>query len=106
MQNVGKWAFIVGLIIAIIGGIGLVEMSWIPWLLAILGVVVGLLNVTGSETQGFLLAAVAFLVTANSLQQVPYIGEALTGVLAAVAAFVGGAALVVALKSLFATARD
>ncbi len=105
MALLGKWAFILGLVIAVVGGLGF-DQPWFVWLLAILGLVVGFLNVTDKETQGFLLAAIALIVAAAAWNSIPYIGEHLGRILANIVAFIGAAVLVVALKALFATARD
>jgi hypothetical protein len=104
LATVGKWAFIVGLVIAGVAGL-LFQAGWVVWVLAILGVIVGLLNVTREETQGFLLAAIAFALSATALNTVPYVGGLVANILGYVAAFVAGAMIVVALKALFETAR-
>jgi len=104
LATVGKWAFIVGLVLAGVAGLFL-QAVWVVWVLAILGVIVGLLNVTQEETQGFLLAAIAFALSATALNTVPYIGGVVANILGYVAAFVAGAMIVVALKAMFETAR-
>ncbi|HUV92175.1 MAG TPA: hypothetical protein VMV80_03735 [Anaerolineales bacterium] len=73
--------------------------------MAILGVIVGLLNVTAEETRGFLLASIALTLSASVLNTIPIVGTALSYVLPFVVAFVAGAMIVVALKELFQTAR-
>jgi hypothetical protein len=101
---VGRWAFIVGLILA--GVVGLFfQIEWVIWVLAILGVIVGLLNVTVEETQDFLLAAIAFALSATALNTIPFIGPVVANVLANLAAFVAGAMIVIALKALFKITR-
>ena len=105
MEQVGKWTFIVGLVIAVAGGLGF-EQSWFGWVLAVLGLVVGFLNVSDKESQTFLLAAIALIVAANAVGGIPYIGELVSRIIANLVLFLGGAVLVVAVKSLFAVARD
>jgi hypothetical protein len=102
---VGKWAFIVGLVLAVVAGILFEAEEAVFWVLAILGVIVGLLNVTRAETQSFLLAAIGFLLSATALNLLPIVGETLGQILQYVAAFVAGATVVVALKALFETGR-
>ena len=102
---IGKWAFIVGLVLALVVGY-MLQAEWAIWVLAILGVIVGLLNVTREDTEKFLLAAIAFGLSATALVTVPIIGFQLTNALSYVAAFVAGAMIVVALKVLFQTARS
>lgn len=105
MGQVGKWAFIVGIVLAVIASF-VSQMSWIYWVLAVLGLVVGFLNVTAEETRGFLLAAVALILSASSVQGIPLIGETVTRIMGNLVAFMSAAVLVVALKSLFESAKD
>jgi hypothetical protein len=102
--TIGKWAFIIGLVIAVLAGL-FFQPGWAIWVLAILGVIVGLLNVAAEETRGFLLASIALTLSASALNTIPLIGTALSYVLPFVVAFVAGATIVVALKELFQTAR-
>ena len=104
LQTIGKWAFIVGLVIAVLAGL-LFQPEGAIWVLAVLGVVVGLLNVAAEETRGFLLASIALTLSATALNTLPIIGTALSLILPFVVAFVAGATIVVALKELFQTAR-
>lgn len=101
MKMVGSWAFVVGLIIA--GVMGLVGAGNLTvWILAVLGLIVGLLNVTGGESHKFLVASIAFLVSAQGLNVVwtalgPYVSN--------IVIFVAPAAAVVALRALYDMAR-
>jgi hypothetical protein len=102
---IGKWAFIIGLVIAVLAGL-FFQPAWAIWVLAILGVIVGLLNITAEDTRGFLLAAIALTLSATALNTIPGLGTAFSYVLPMVVAFVAGATIVVALKELFQTARS
>jgi zinc transporter ZupT len=104
-ETIGKWAFIVGLVIAVLAGL-LFQPDWAIWVLAILGVIVGLVNITAEETRGFLLASIALTLSASALNTLPILGTALSLVLPFVVAFVAGAMIVVALKELLQTARN
>ncbi len=105
MQQIGKWAFIVGIVLAVVTAV-VTDATWMYWLLAVLGLVVGFLNVTAEETRGFLLAAIALVLSATSVQAIPFVGGIVTEIMANVVAFIAPAVLVVALKSLFETAKD
>ena len=48
----------------------------------------------------------ALIVAASAVGAIPYIGEVVTRVIANLVLFLGGAVVVVAVKSLFAVARD
>ena len=102
---IGKWAFIIGLVIAVLAGL-FFQPAWALWVLAIMGVIVGLLNITAEDTRGFLLAAIALTLSATALNTIPLVGRAFSYVLPFVVAFVAGATIVVAFKELFQTARS
>jgi uncharacterized membrane protein YjjP (DUF1212 family) len=102
--KIGKWAFIVGLVVAVLAGL-FFQPDWAVWVLAILGVIVGLLNVTAEDTRAFLLASIALTLSATALNTLPLVGTALSFILPFVVAFVAGATIVIALKELFQAAR-
>lgn len=103
-ERFGKWGFVIGLVISVLAGL-FFQPAWAIWVLAILGVLVGLLNVTVEDTRGFLLAAIALTLSATALNTIPLLGTALSLILPFVVAFVSGAMIVVAFKELFQTAR-
>jgi hypothetical protein len=103
--TIGRYAFLIGLGLAVLAGL-FFQPAWAIWVLAILGVIVGLLNVTAEDTRGFLLAAIALTLSATALNTIPIVGTAFSYVLPFVVAFVAGATIVVALKELFQVARS
>src|SRR3989338_8908652 len=68
-ERVGGWSFIVGALIAVILGAiaSTAGTTWVIGLLLILGVIVGLLNISDREIVPFLVACVAFLLSAQAL---------------------------------------
>ncbi len=103
-EMVGKWAFVIGLVLTVLIG-HIFQAEKAIWILAILGIIVGLLNITREDTERFLLAAIALGLSVTALNTVPLFGPAFTNILGYVAAFVSGAMVVVALKALFQTAK-
>jgi len=104
MGNLGKYAFIGGVGIAI--AMAFVAVPNGHMVLVVLGLIVGFMNITEGESQGFLLAAIALMLTATSIGGLPEVGRMLSGVASDLAAFVAPAALVVALKSLLDSSKD
>lgn len=104
MERVGKYAFIVGILVALIAGVFVVP--WAPAALAVLGVVVGLLNISAEDTRGFLLAAIGLMMSATALDVMPAVGEALAPFIRNLVVFIGAAVFVVAIKTLLEVARD
>jgi len=107
-QTWGEWAFFAGLIIAIVlaitpaGG----EAPWAAPSLALLGLVVGLLNIKAQETTKFLVATIALLMVGSAgLQSLPWVGGLMDNVLWNISQFVALAALIVALKAVVEMAR-
>jgi len=104
---IGAWAFLIGVILALILGLlgqDVVTGTW-AIILVVLGIIVGLLNIAGSETKDFLLAGTALVIVGalggQTLMEVSYLGNVLQ---ALVILFVP-ATIVVALKSVFAIAK-
>ena len=92
MGNVGKYAFMGGVALAVI--MAFVSVPNGHMILAVLGLVVGLMNVTDDESQGFLIAAIALMLTATSIGALPEVGARLSAVASGLAAFVVNGQLV------------
>jgi len=109
-EKVGAWSFIIGALIAVILGAiaSTAGTTWVIALLLVLGLIVGLLNITGKEIIPFLVACVAFLVAA------PALGNAVAGfgttfawlvrILIHLGVFVVPAAIIASIKAILALA--
>ena len=140
MLKIGSWAFLIGIVIAGIVGIwhaityenflndvtkeGEIFFSTdtgttVAWVLAILGVIIGLLAVLGrgtitkSETPGFLLAGIALVVMGGVFpglvelyKMQPWIGSLLAGVSVSLAIFVAPAVGILAIKAVWDMGKD
>lgn len=107
MEKIGHYAFLVCILLAVIAG--LVVIPYAAIILVILGLIVGLLNITAKESKNFLIAAIAIAVAGSSglgVIQWAGLGGMLTSILGNIALFVIPAALVVALKEIYRLARD
>jgi len=120
-NSIGAWAFLIGVILAIIIGISTTLIS-IPTLtkysaqiygvLIILGLIIGFLNVTGKDSQTFLLAgAVLVIVSKFGMESVVGsligigIGEAVASIFGALLVLFVPATIIVALKTVFSIAN-
>lgn len=100
------WAFLIGVALAIIAGfVPELKIPTVSWILVLLGLIVGLLNITSKEVQEFLIAAVTLVIAANAASAVN-LGMTMTAVLENVVKFVFPAAFVVALKAVWQLASD
>jgi uncharacterized membrane protein YccC len=97
----GHWAFLIGIILAVLAGFTAIPS--LPIILFILGLIVGFLNVTEKESTPFLVAMIALLMVGVAGLQ--FGGEVLASILNNFIAFVSAAGLVVALKQVLAAAK-
>jgi hypothetical protein len=102
-KKYGPWAFYVALVLAVL--LAFVPMDWAVWLLAVLGLVVGLLNIDEKETVPFLLASIAWMVAGGFLGNL-LPGQLLKDFLDNVVTFVGPAAAVVAIMALYRITKN
>jgi hypothetical protein len=107
LSTIGFWAFIIGLVIAVVAGIVFPANDIFIIILVVLGIIVGLLNVTAKETMLFLLATIALVVVGNAFASLTAlsIGKILGDILAYVAVFMAPAAIIAAIKALWAVGR-
>jgi hypothetical protein len=98
METFGRIAFYIGLIVSVVAGWVQIGATGLI-VLAVLGLVVGFLNVTGKETGRFLLATLALVVAGVALKDV--FGAVVGSILVAYIAFTAASALVVALKEVY-----
>jgi hypothetical protein len=109
-QKVGGWAFILGVVIAIVAGLAstlvAVYSPYVLLVLVVLGLIVGFLNIKDKQVVNFLIAAIALMAvgTANLISinmAIPMLGTLIQSIVQNIAAFVAPAALVVALKEVY-----
>jgi len=116
-HRVGKYAFIFGVLIALVLGVashymGAYFAMWLSSLLVILGLIVGVLNVPVKEIKDFLLYVVVLVIAAgmgsasDTLASVGAIGVLLSGVFTQLLAFVVPAAIIVALKGVLSIVQE
>jgi hypothetical protein len=116
---IGFAAFLVGLLLALIGGAtvqigasGKAEPSGaIVLVLVILGILVGVLNISGKEVIPLLIAAIALIVVGNTTAFQPlddlgvHAGTRINAFVALLAAFMAPAAVISAFRAILAVAR-
>ncbi len=106
-MKIGSIAFLVGLVLAIVGAF--VDVSWFPALLVVLGLVIGFLNVSGGESRRFLIACIAFMMASTALYPIDNLlglGGTIGEIMHNIGYLVGAAALLVAVMSLFDMSKD
>lgn len=103
MSRIGFWAFIIGLILAVIGGFVSAQNTGIVITLIILGLIIGLLNISSKETLLFLVATIALIVVGRVFAPLTVlsVGKYLDQILGYVATLMAPAAVIVAIKALW-----
>ena len=121
-NNIGAWAFLSGVILAIIIGISASTLLPIPAvtqysaqiyaILVLLGLVVGFMNVTSKDSQTFMLAgAILVVVSKFGMEAVTgsligiQVGQIVTSIFGALLALFVPATIIVALKTVFGIAK-
>lgn len=94
--------FIVGVILAIVGGLIFPSAPWVALLLAIFGLVIGLVNMNAKEINTLLLATIALLAMTAAFSPVTVLGlgKILGSILVYFAALVAPVAVIAAVKAL------
>ena len=102
-STLGGWAFLIGVILALI--FAFFTFPSLAWVLVVLGLIIGLLNISDKETQKFLMAGTVLVIIGafggEALGTVMYLPEIFNNLVMLFAP----ATLVVALKSVFGMAR-
>jgi hypothetical protein len=108
---IGLLSFLGGMILAIVGGIWYRDYSSITLALVIMGILVGLLNITGKEVLPLLIAAIALIVVGLTEGFEPLnqfgggAGTKLNEIVAYIAIFITPAAIISAVRAVWALAR-
>lgn len=101
--TIGRWAFLGGILLAVLSGFS--EIPNLALTLFILGLIVGLLNVTEKESTSFLIAVIALLLIGFSGLQLGGMTTVVISILNNFVAFVAAAGLIVALKQVIVVIR-
>lgn len=102
----GSWAFLVGLILALVLGVGLSSSN--PLFLSILiviGLIVGLLNVADEETEPFLLSGAVLIIASGFGQSALADAPWAYNIFKALLIIFVPATVIVAIKNVFSLAR-
>lgn len=108
-ELIGKWAFIIGLIIAVIAGFITGYTEIILLILFLLGLLVGFMNIKDKDLLKFLVASIALLAlgvsSISALSILAIVSTYLNAILGNFIAFVSAAALVVSIKAVLETTK-
>ena len=106
----GKWAFIAGLVIAILSGF--LVIPGVSLVLFILGITVGFMNIRKKDITPYLVAIIALIVVSSGIMLIeePYISMMGLGIVKSVLvnfiAFVSASGLVIAIRAILLLGKE
>ena len=109
IHKVAHYTFFVGLLVAIVAGFfrTMVSPEVLVTTLVILGLIVGLFNLTTKETLPFLIASIALMLAGIvNLGLIPGVGLYLRSILSNIVVFVVPGAIILGLKTIWKLASD
>ena len=110
---IGAWAFLIGVVLAIIIGLfGAPNSSWPYIILVVLGLVVGFANISDKDSVTFLMASVSLVIVSSLgnntlifISNINPILNSLSNVMTSLLVLFVPATIIVALKTVFSIAR-
>lgn len=116
MQQIGAYAFIGGIALSLALGVFVAPAAWMVALLAVLGLLVALLNITDKEVTGYLIANIAVIVGANGFNAMidsiagtaglSGIGATIQTITSNLVFFVAPGAVLIALREIYSLASS
>ena len=106
MEKYGHWLFLLGVVLAVVLGFAMPNAGWAVGMLAVLGLIVGLVNITATEVKDFLIASIALIVAAGSFALLPVVGTYVANIMKYLLAMVAPAATIVALVQIWKLAKS
>ena len=111
-KMIGAWAFLAGVVLAVIVGLFKFTGNWAYIVLVLLGLMIGFLNVGDKDSMTFLLASLALVIVSGMgnntlifISNLSPVLESLSSVLSSLLVLFVPATVIVALKTVFSIAR-
>ncbi len=103
-KNWGKVSFIlfcIGLVLAVVGGLAIPANVIVGAVLAIFGLIIGVIYAVGTkEINTLLLATIALLAMAGAFAPITFVGKAITSMVVNFAALMAPVAIIAAIRAL------
>jgi len=99
-QTLGKYAFWLGLILAVVIALVPDINDGVVWAMIVIGLIGGYLRISEKSEMHFFLLALALNATKDSLEFLPTIGDFLTDILFGISVFLGAAVIAVVFRNI------
>lgn len=106
IKTLGKWAFIIGLVLAIIVALVPDINEGVVWAMILLGVFAGWVHFGEGDATAFIVLTIGLALFSDSLFDFPTVGEFITDILFNVATFLGAAVIAVAVRKIVGWITD
>jgi hypothetical protein len=92
-KTVGKWLYLIGLLVALVAGLFGFSAMWLSLILLIVGILAAIFFLDSDDVVNFGIRFLLLAAVAGALSAIPAIGSYLTGAFTAVVAFLAPVAL-------------
>jgi hypothetical protein len=106
MKTIGKWSYLIGLVLAIVTALVSYTADWLSWVLAILAILTGLFLGDPKELTNYGVRYLTLFAVAAALDAFPGVGPYVTSIAQAMVAFFGPIILTVLFVFNFKQALD
>lgn len=106
VNMLGSWAFLIGVILALVFGLFGTLSASVTYILVVLGIIIGLLNIGADEVHPFLMSGTILVIVGALGQGVVALVPIFQVALQALTLLFVPATIVVALKHVFSLARN
>ena len=95
MKSLGKWLFLIGLLVAVVAGLVGFSAAWLTWILIIVGILAGVMYFDSGDVVNIGIRYLVVFATASALDQLALVGPYLTAIFTAAVAYFGPVVLTV-----------
>ena len=106
MKTVGKWSYLVGLVVVIVAALFKFQYDWLSIIIAVLAILTGLFLGDTKELTNYGVRYLALALVAGTLIEFPFLGEYITAIAQAMLGFFGPIILTVLFVFNFNQAMD
>jgi hypothetical protein len=93
MKTIGKWLYLIGLLIAAVAGLFSFSPIWLSLILLIMGILAAILFLDSDDVVNFGIRFLVLLAVAGALNAIPAVGPYITGLFTGVVTFLAPVAL-------------
>lgn len=94
--------FFGAILLGLLSGLNVMpELTWLPWVLVLLGIAIGLMNISSPESTPVMIATLVLGAGAGVLGLLPSIGGVLEAILFSITALALPVGIVVAIKTIY-----